>query len=69
MTKAVKQRNLTKEQVRELVNIASLAAMQGNKAALKVMDEVQEILTTDWQDVPQNLKEQWALVAMHMIAE
>lgn len=66
--RAVKQRDFTRDEVEEMVKIASMAAMHGSKPALKVMDEVQVILTTDWADLSDHLKEQLALVTAGMLA-
>lgn len=57
------------QSVEQLVTLMSLAAQRGNETALKVMDEVQTILTTDWDDLPIKIKEQMAYVTAQMLLE
>ncbi len=66
----IRKKNLeTQKSLEQLVTIISLAAQGGDEVALKVMDEVQTILTTDWEDIPQDLKDQMALVTARMLFE
>ena len=58
-----------KEALSQLMTLVSLAAQRGDEVALKLMDEVQTILTTDWDDIPQEMKEQMAYVTAKMLTE
>lgn len=58
-----------KEALSQLMTLVSLAAQKGDEIALKLMDEVQTILTTDWDDIPQEMKEQMAYVTAKMLTE
>ena len=59
----------SKEALNQLMTLVSLAAQKGDEIALKLMDEVQTILTTDWDDIPQEMKEQMAYVTAKMLTE
>ncbi len=68
MSTAKKPTN-TKHYVEQLMTIMSLAAQQGDELALKIMDEAQTILTTEWEDLPEKLREQMAYVTAKMLFE
>ena len=55
--------------LRDLVNYISAAAQLGDERAQKVMDEVHNILTTDWDDLPAQLKTDMAQVMARMCSE
>ena len=59
----------SKEALNQLMTLVSLAAQKGDEIALKLMDEVQTILTTDWDDIPQDMKKQMAYVTAKMLTE
>ncbi|MGB1076881.1 MAG: hypothetical protein ACPG05_01120 [Bdellovibrionales bacterium] len=56
-----------RQSVADLVNLISVAAVQGDARAQRVMDDVEVILTTDWDDLPLNLRQEMAYVVAEML--
>ena len=58
-----------KQALEQLMTIMSMAAHQGNERALKVVDEIQTIMTTDWDQLPLKLREDMAYVMAQMLVQ
>ena len=65
--KQLKPKHTEKEYVEQLVTLMSIAAQKGNERALKVMDEAQLILTTEWDQLPLRLREDMAYVTAELL--
>lgn len=55
--------------IKDLVNLVSAAAILGDETAQKVMDEAHNILTSDWDNIPAQLKTDMAQVVARMCCE
>ncbi len=61
--------NEQRKSIKDLVNLVSAAAVLGDETAQKVMDEAHNILTTDWDNIPDHIKSDMAKVVARMCSE